>query len=170
VEISEPRGNRSWRRAIGVILGAAVVAGAYTLSSPDRSTANRNPPAGSAVKAPPSPTVEPSARPVLLTIDLRHVGARNTASARTASLALPRRRLHATIFLPPGCAAGKCEIEIRDSAGLARKSMSGHVTLIDGRAVLRSTLDLSGLPSGPYRLALRQEGQDWMTVPVHLTK
>jgi hypothetical protein len=138
-----------------------------------RSTSSRDPPASSesvSRAADPNPASVPteSIQTVSVDINLRNVRAGRANSNQTEPIVLPRRRLHASIVLPPGFNAAKCELEIRGVNGQRHARTSGLARLMEGVTTLQATLDLANLSSGAYQLAVRQEGSDWHSIPVHV--
>ncbi len=87
-------------------------------------------------------------------------GARSSTGKATIP-SIPGKRLDLSIYLPVGSEEGEYQIRLmnRDSAILLE--CKGTATLVDGRTVLRAKMDLTQVPSGKYRIAVRQGQWDW---------
>lgn len=81
--------------------------------------------------------------------------------------ALPTR-LDLTIFLPVGSDGGSYELQVIDSALRSRCSTQGEARIENVVTTLRARVDLRGLASGDYKLAIRRHGQDWRLFPLHV--
>jgi hypothetical protein len=103
-----------------------------------------------------SPTgVEQSAR-----LDLRPfaVTRSDQPAVEPQGLVLPGGRLNVNILLPVGYEPGEYEIQVIDADLQVRVGAKGTATIRDFVTTLEASLDLSALPRGSYRLAVRRRG------------
>jgi len=107
-------------------------------------------------------TAEQSAR-----LDLRPftVTRSDQTTVEPDSLILPRGRLSVTILLPVGAQPGAYELQVLDADLKTRASSTGVAAIRDFVTTLEASIDVSALPAGSYRLALRREGEDWRFFP-----
>jgi hypothetical protein len=158
--------SRSWSLAIVAIVGALTIAAYLLRSSQESPTATDVVPRSSAETQAPAPAI--SVQTVRIDLDLRNARPKNRKSNSADPLVLPRRRLHASIVLPSDFATAECDVEIRGADGRPHATTSGIASIQEGAAILRTTLDLAALPPGAYHLAVRRDGRDWQSLPVHL--
>lgn len=107
---------------------------------------------------------------VATTIDLRPFAVMrgDTQAPPPAPIVIPRGRLSVTIVLPLGAEAGIYELRLHDNALLVRATASGTAELRDSVTTLRVQMETAAIPAGPYRLAIRRGGGEWLNVPARL--
>ena len=103
-------------------------------------------------------------------IDLRAFAvSRDVRDGPTGSaVSLPRGLVQVTILLPAGSEPGEYEIQLLDAALKSHTSSHGTAAIADFVTTVRSRLDLSAVPSGPYQLALRRKGDTWRLFPARV--
>jgi hypothetical protein len=57
---------------------------------------------------------------------------------------------------------------VLDSELRSKVTASGEAAIENHATTLKTTLDLRALPPGPYRLALRRQGDEWQMFPATL--
>jgi hypothetical protein len=99
-------------------------------------------------------------------LDLRNrsVTRGREATPNNAPLELPRGRLALSIYLPIGLEPGEFEVEIVQKPGTPLRTASGSASLRDHIAVLEVKLDLTGLDTGLYLLAVRERAGPGITI------
>jgi hypothetical protein len=105
-------------------------------------------------------------------IDLRKypVERSQEPQAEPEALTLTRGRLNVTILLPVGSEPGEYEIRVLDSDLRQRASAVGTAAIRNYVTTLQTPIDLTGLPPGAYRLAVRRQGEEWRLFPVRLNE
>ena len=83
-------------------------------------------------------------------------------------VSLTRDRLSLTVLLPVGSEPGTYEVQVVDSELKSRASGSGSAEIRTFVTTLETTLDLRSVPSGPYQLALRRQGEEWQLFPARV--
>jgi hypothetical protein len=83
-------------------------------------------------------------------------------------LLLPRGPERVTIQLPPGFLPGAYEVQLLDADLRPRASVQSVAEMRDYVATIETTIDVSGLPPGPYQVAVRREGESWRLFPAEL--
>ena len=101
-------------------------------------------------------------------LDLTHRGALRGEEPNTpkSPLELSSRRLDLTIYLPLGSQPGIYELQILKQAGSAIWSGQSDATIENSVSTLHLKVDLAGIRSGQYFLAVRQKGLDWFYYPL----
>jgi hypothetical protein len=163
------------RRVHGLIWAAvaaavALIAGVLWFFPP--ASKNTEPPFQDAREVKPADQIAregQTANPLRLDVDLRaFVTSGKETNDLRQPLALPRRRLYVTVSFPSGFGPGPYEIQVVDSERRPRASASGPAVFRGGTTTLQTTLDLTSLPSGAYRLAVRRQGEDWHLYPARV--
>jgi hypothetical protein len=113
---------------------------------------------------PSAPTV-PSALRVELDLRPYAVTRSETNAPATTPLALSRRRLDLSLLLPVGSEAGGYDVHLLGSGPQAAASASGQAEIVNFVTTLRVALDLTNVPAGEYRLAVRRDGDAWSFYP-----
>lgn len=115
-------------------------------------------------------SVDVDGREVRAEMDLRKyaVDRSDTGARAQQPLRGQRVRLELTILLPVGSEAGSYDLQVMDSALRSRFSASGEARIEHYITTLHTRMDLRGLPSGHYKLALRRSGEDWRFFPLYL--
>jgi hypothetical protein len=140
------RRRSSLRMAAAAVLVIAVALGAWLLT-------NR-----------PGPVTDVRAQ-----LDLRpYEQTRSDTPDGRQPLSLPRGRLTLSMILPVGFEPGSYEVQLLDAGLISRASSTGTATMENFETTLRTTLDVAGIPSGTYQLAIRQSGQEWQLFPANL--
>jgi hypothetical protein len=148
--------NPFTRRAIGWTAVVAVVvllaAGSWYV------TARHAPSVPSAPTVPSSLRVELDLRPYAVTRS-------ETNAPPTTPLALSPRRLGLSLLLPVGSEPGAYDVRLIGRGSQAAASASGQAEIVNFVTTLRVALDLSNVPAGEYRLAVRRDGDAWSFYP-----
>jgi hypothetical protein len=85
--------------------------------------------------------------------------------AERAPLVLPQGELTLTLLLAVGFEPGAYDLQLLDGALHAIASASGQAAIRNFVTTLEVTIDVRGMPPGPYELALRRAGEDWHVFP-----
>ena len=88
------------------------------------------------------------------------------ASATPQPLRLPASPVQTVIYLPVGVEPAPYEIRVLDSELRIRATASGTAKMENFEAVIRTRIDLGGLPPGRYTLLMRRPGEDWRQFPL----
>jgi len=80
-------------------------------------------------------------------------------------LALSQRRLALSLLLPIGSEPGAYEVQLLGDGSQVAASASGQAEIVNFVTTLRVALDLSAVPVGEYRLAVRRDGDAWSFYP-----
>ena len=106
----------------------------------------------------------------LVTGDLRQYAlTRSDQPVPTAyALDLPPRRVRLTLVLPNGSETGPYALEVRDTDGRVRATAKGTASLQEFVTRLETDVDLSSVPRGLARLAVRRDSEDWQLFPVRV--
>jgi hypothetical protein len=80
-------------------------------------------------------------------------------------LTLFPRRLALSLLLPVGSEPGAYQVQLLGDRSQAVASASGQAEIVNFVTTLRVALDLSAVPVGEYRLAVRREGDAWSFYP-----
>jgi hypothetical protein len=158
--VSHARAGGARLRWIAVAVALVIlVSGAWFLLS--------RPPAGDRPGAVPA---QSSAADLQAELDLRKYSVNRSEQPQSAPppLSLLRGRLNATILLPVGSEPGAYEVQVLDSELRSKVTASGEAAIENHVTTLKTTLDLRALPAGPYRLALRRQGDEWQMFPATL--
>ena len=109
-------------------------------------------------------------RDVQMQMDLRNyaVARRDTVPPPQPPLPAMRARLDLTLLLPVGSEAGDYDLQVLDATERAHRSATGEARIENHVTTLRTHIDLRGLTSGTYRLALRRRGEDWRVFPLRI--
>ena len=83
-------------------------------------------------------------------------------------LRLQRRELALDIFLPIGFESGSYEFRLVNQNFQTVVSQQVTSTMKDHAAILKTTVDLRAVPTGPYQLAIQLEGEDWHLFPAQI--
>lgn len=109
--------------------------------------------------------------PIIAEVDVQ-LDLRPYAVARTEQkpgslppIALSAQRLRMTVLLPTGSEPGPYALRLLDPSSRELTSASGTAEIRDFVTTLQATLDLSSIPAGEYRLAVRRQGEDWHFYP-----
>lgn len=102
--------------------------------------------------------------PVRADLDLRQRPA-NATGARSRP-ALPRRRIHLEVHLPPESQAGPYEIQLVGSEATPVATASGSATRRKDVLAVQTTLELTQIAPGAYQFRLRRAGNDWHSLPI----
>jgi hypothetical protein len=110
-----------------------------------------------------------SAPVVTAQLDLRpYALTRSDTRSVREPLILPKGRATLTLLLPVGSEAGAYEVQVLDPDLTSRASGSGSASIDNFVTTLRTTLDLTSVGEGPYQLAIRRSGQEWLLFPARL--
>jgi hypothetical protein len=112
------------------------------------------------------PTERPA--PLQVTLDLRpdSVTRRSTAGNFPPPIELPRGVVELTLLLPVGAEPGLYDVHVQDGTRRSLAFAQGEGIVRNVVTTLQATLDLSGVTSGSYRLAVLTPADDWLVVPV----
>lgn len=109
--------------------------------------------------------------PIIAEVDVR-IDLRPYAVARSEQkpdslppIALSVGRLRMTMLLPTGSEPGPYALRLLDTSSRELTSAAGAAEIRDFVTTLQATLDLSSIPAGEYRLAVRRQGEDWHFYP-----
>jgi hypothetical protein len=80
-------------------------------------------------------------------------------------LALSQRRLALSLLLPVGSEPGAYQVQLLGDGTQVAASASGQAEIVNFVTTLRVALDLSAVPVGDYRLAVRRDGDAWSFYP-----
>jgi hypothetical protein len=80
-------------------------------------------------------------------------------------LALSPRRLALSLLLPVGSEPGAYQVQLLGDRSQVAASASGQADIVNFVTTLRVALDLSAVPVGDYRLAVRRDGDAWSFYP-----
>jgi hypothetical protein len=107
-------------------------------------------------------------------IDLRPYSPTRSAAPEKSkpSLAVPNGRVRLKIYLALGSPEGPYEIQVLTNKLQTLRSQEGTVVANGGAVFLPVDIDLAGLPTGAYVLALRPEhdSEEWQTYPLALKR
>ncbi len=114
---------------------------------------------------PPDPTLALSTTQV--TLDLRPYAVTRGPSASDAPppLELPRGFVELTLVLPVGSESGVYDVQVLDTEQRSLASSRGEAAIREFVTTLQTTLDLSEVTAGDYRLAVRRTGEGWRVYP-----
>ena len=104
-------------------------------------------------------------------LDLREISvARGQSPTQTDQrpLEIHRSAKHLILDLPIGSKEGAYDLALLSESGTQIWSTSGTAGLQDHNVSLQADVDVSGLQSGLYFLALRQRGLEWSRYPVRV--
>ena len=99
-----------------------------------------------------------------MVLDLRNQAVTRGANSRPGKViipCIPRQRLDLSIYLPVGSDEGEYQIRLMNPASRVLLETRGTAKLLDGRTILRSKMDLTSVPIGNYRIAIRQGRWSW---------
>ena len=91
-------------------------------------------------------------------------GEQAAAQPPAPTIAAARHKL--TVLLPIGTQPGRYEMRMVDAEQRSKASTSGDALIRNYVTTLEAQLDISSVPQGEYRLALRREGDDWHFYPI----
>jgi hypothetical protein len=155
-QVMASQDRRSQRRWIGAAAAAVLVVatGVWWLALRRRTAA--------------LPTEGPASFQV--TVDLRpdSVTRRPTAGSPPPPIELPRGVVELTLLLPVGAEPGLHDVHVQDGTRGSLAFARGEGKVRNFVTTLQSTLDLSGVTSGSYRLAVLTPNDDWLIVPVNV--
>lgn len=119
---------------------------------------------GGEPNAPPTRAALSEAR---LELDLRPytVSRSETNLPPQPPLALSPRRLALSLLLPVGSEPGAYQVQLLGDGSKMVASASGQAEIVNFVTTLRIALDLSAVPAGEYRLAVRRDGDAWSFYP-----
>jgi hypothetical protein len=144
--------RRSW--SVVSAAAAVVIVGSVTvwfLSAPTRNT-------GSQDEAVPITQIGE----LHTVLDLqKYTVVRGEQSEKQLPLTLAAARHRLTVLLPVGAEPGPYDVQLLDSSQQSKASTSGEARIRDYVTTLDAQLDVSSVPRGEYRLALRRRGDDW---------
>jgi len=102
--------------------------------------------------------------PEVATLDLTHRGVLRGAEnvPPTPPLEVAGRLLDLTVDLPVGSEPGSYDMQVLKQAGSPLWTGQGQAQVTNGTAELHFRVDLSAIKPGPYFLAIRRAGWDWV--------
>jgi hypothetical protein len=114
--------------------------------------------------APPTRAVLSEAR---VNLDLRPytVSRSETNLPPQPPLELSQQRLALSLLLPVGSEPGVYQLQLLDDGSHVMASASGQAEIVNFVTTLRVAVDLSAVPVGEYRLAVRRDGDAWSFYP-----
>ena len=114
-------------------------------------------------------------RPVVqiatVTLDLRErsvARGENPSEAGQVQLELWRGAKHLIFDLPIGSKEASYEVALLRGSGEQIRSTTGIAQLENHTVILKTEIDLAGVPPGLYVLAVRQPGMEWSRYPVRV--
>lgn len=114
-----------------------------------------------------APGVAETPAVVQVTLDLRPYSVTRSPVAHDAPppLELPREVVQLTLLLPVGSEPGRYDVQLLDAQQRSLASAQGEAAIREFVPTLQVRLDLSGLSSVNYELAVRRDGDNWRLYP-----
>jgi hypothetical protein len=107
----------------------------------------------------------------IVVLDLRGratVRGEGTPETSQPPLQVPRSAKTLNLDLPIGSNEGTYDVALLDASGAELFRTSATAKLEDHIVVLRTGVDLAGVPPGSYFLGVRQPGLEWTRFPIRL--
>lgn len=145
------RPSRSWWMVVAAAAVVAVTVGAWWFATGRTATSGT--------------TDTPAVMQVTLDLRPYSVTRSPTASDAPPPLVLPRSVLQVTLLLPVGSEPGLYDVQLLDAEQRSLASTQGEAAIREFVTTLETTLDLSEVAVGSYRLAVRRTGDGWRVYP-----
>lgn len=149
---------RRWTAAAAVAILAAGLVGVWFFRG------------GRSSETGPTTSSQPQVAELRTELDLRKYAVTRTdqASPDVTPVSLPIGVVDLTLLLPVGSEPGAYDIQVLDSNLKSRAAAGAVGEIREFVTTVRATMDLRGVPSGMYQLAIRREGDDWRMFPAHI--
>ncbi len=105
--------------------------------------------------------------PVQARLDLRQfaVVRSDQSPPATGAVELPATVVDVTLLLPVGSEPGDYDVQVLDGEQRSKGDATGTAVIIDFITTLSVRLNLVGVATGPYQLAVRHQGEAWRMYP-----